>query len=101
MRSRLALLLPALIAGFVAPAARGAGWVWPVDGRVIGRFHLRWSAYVAGSNRGIDIGAPLGTPVVSACSGRVAFAGWIGTSGRTVSVVCGGLTATYVNLGSV
>lgn len=50
--------------------ARG-GLVWPVDGVVISRFGQREGE----RHEGIDIAAPVGTPIWAAGSGRVIFAG--------------------------
>jgi hypothetical protein len=82
-------------------AARGERWRWPVRGPLLERFHVGRDPYAGGQHRGLDIAAAAGTPVRAACSGRVAFAGVAGDSGRTVSVVCGRLTATYLHLGSI
>lgn len=83
------------------PTQASTGWRWPVRGAVISPFHTGSDPFAAGQHRGIDIAAPAGTPVLSACSGQVSFAGYAGSSGRTVSIRCGGLTATYLHLGSV
>jgi murein DD-endopeptidase MepM/ murein hydrolase activator NlpD len=50
-------------------ASHGTGrFIWPTSGRITQRY---WSGH-----RAIDIGAPVGTPVVAADSGYVIFAGW-------------------------
>ncbi len=52
-----------------ASAARGTGhFGWPVSGRITQKFWTR--------HPGIDIGAPLGTPMYAADSGYVTTAGW-------------------------
>ncbi|MBI5301678.1 MAG: M23 family metallopeptidase [Chloroflexi bacterium] len=52
-----------------ASAARGTGhFGWPVSGRITQKFWTR--------HPGIDIGAPLGTPIYAADSGYVVTAGW-------------------------
>jgi len=91
----LALLAP------VAAADERAGWRWPVAGPVVSTFRYGSDPFARGQRRGIRIGAPLGTPVRSACAGRVRFAGSVGTSGQTISVACGGYVATYLHLSSL
>ena len=80
-------------------AARGATWVWPVHGRVLARFayHAR-TPFARAQRRGVDLGAPAGTPVVAACPGRVRFAGSVGTAGRAVSTACGAYVVSYLHL---
>jgi Peptidase family M23 len=88
IRAALCLLL-ALLACLIAPApgATGAeGWQWPVRGPVLTPFRNGADPYAAGQHRGIDIGAPAGSPVLAATGGRVRFAGVAGSSGLTVSV---------------
>jgi len=76
-------------------------WEWPVQGPVLSTFRYGRDPFARGQRRGIRIGAPVGTTVRSACAGGVRFAGTAGTSGRVVSVVCGGWTATYVHLAAL
>ena len=57
--------------------------------------------FAAGQHRGADLGAPAGARVRAACGGRVSFAGRVPGGGRTVSVRCGALVATYQHLGRV
>jgi murein DD-endopeptidase MepM/ murein hydrolase activator NlpD len=84
-----------------APETAGASWRWPVHGAVITTFHVASTPFARGQHRGIDIAAPAGTPVRAACTGRVTFAGFVPTAGRTVSVRCGGLTASYLHLSRI
>jgi hypothetical protein len=73
--------------------------MWPVRGPVLARFAYRATdPFTRGQRRGIDIGAPAGTPVVAACAGRVRFSGAVGTSGRTVSVACAPYVVSYLHL---
>jgi hypothetical protein len=74
-----ALSLPA------APALAGGDWAWPVRGQVLTEFRNGDDPYAAGQHRGVDIAAPIGTPVVAAAAGTVAFAGTVGSSGLVVS----------------
>src|SRR5881296_292194 len=68
-----ACLIPA------APAHATGTWTWPVVGPVIRAFDPPDSPYGAG-HRGIDIAAPVGTPVRAAAAGTVTFAGSVGGS---------------------
>lgn len=95
---RLALLSAWAILLVVPSGAAAERWRWPVDGPLVERFHVLSDRFAAGQHRGIDIAAARGTPVASACEGTVTFAGTAGTSGRTVSIACGRLTATYLHL---
>jgi murein DD-endopeptidase MepM/ murein hydrolase activator NlpD len=61
-----------------ATPARGT-YAWPVQGPILRSFVSPLGPYGPG-HRGIDIGAPFGTPVAAAQDGVVAFAGWIGGS---------------------
>jgi Peptidase family M23 len=81
--------------------AAAGGWRWPVRGPVVEAFRTGPDPFAAGQHRGIDIAAPIATPVRSACSGTVTFAGFAATAGRTVSVACGPLTASYLHLASI
>lgn len=48
------------------------GYTWPARGVLTSGFGWRWGRM----HRGIDIAAPIGTPVVAAASGVVVTAGW-------------------------
>lgn len=69
---------PALLAAEVAPPAPGS-YAWPVLGPVLRPFEPPATPFGAG-HRGIDIGAPVGTPVRAAQAGVVAFAGAVAGS---------------------
>src|SRR5207244_102457 len=69
-----------------APAAAAGDWAWPVRGPVLTPYRNGTDPYAAGQHRGIDIAAPVGTPVSAAVAGTVRFAGTAGSSGLTVSV---------------
>ena len=98
--SRVVLLgLVALL--LTADAVAAAPWRWPVDGAPVRRFAVGPDRFAAGQHRGVDLAAPVGAPVRAACAGEVRFAGAVGDAGRTVSVVCGALIASYLHLGSV
>ncbi|MEY2516569.1 MAG: hypothetical protein QOJ89_3927 [bacterium] len=95
------LWLPTLLFGAVGPV-RASSWQRPVDGPLLRSFALGPNPYARGWHRGVDLGAPPGAVVRSACDGRVSFAGRVpGPGGQTVSVRCGALVATYQRLGSI
>jgi murein DD-endopeptidase MepM/ murein hydrolase activator NlpD len=104
---KLAALIPALVALVAAvalslvPTARAAPWQAPVRGPVVRAFALSADRFARGQHRGVDVAAPLGSPVRAACGGRVRFAGRVPGGGRTVSVACGRLFATYQHLDAI
>jgi len=99
MRVRLAAL-SALLVLVVPPAA--SAWTWPVDGPVLRPFSFGSDPYAAGQHRGIDIGAPSGTPVRAAAGGMVSFAGTVPNGGKTVTIQTStGYAVTLVHLGSI
>jgi murein DD-endopeptidase MepM/ murein hydrolase activator NlpD len=75
--------------------------IWPVSGRITSGFGYR-RLWVGGTNfhAGIDVAAPLGTPVRAARSGVVSVAGWIpGGYGNTIYLEHGsGLQTRYAHL---
>ncbi|HEX4841434.1 MAG TPA: M23 family metallopeptidase [bacterium] len=79
-------------------------FVWPARGRITSGFGFRTHP-VFGTREmhtGIDIGAPLGAPVVSAREGKVIWAGWYGGYGLFVRVDHGsGLITAYSHLSKI
>jgi murein DD-endopeptidase MepM/ murein hydrolase activator NlpD len=72
--------------------ASSSGFVWPVHGVVTSGFGWRWGRM----HEGIDIAVPNGTAVVSAASGTVIIAGWMGGYGNLVVVDHGnGISTAY------
>ena len=55
----------------VEPGADGddVAWAWPLSGRIIGQFSE------SGANKGLDIAAKVGDPVLAAGPGRVVYSG--------------------------
>lgn len=103
VRVFLFTILAALLAGFAACASSAVarGWLRPVDGPLLRPFAVGPDRFAAGQHRGADLGAPAGARVRAACGGWVSFAGRVPRGGRTVSVRCGALVATYQHLGRV
>lgn len=48
------------------------GYIWPAKGTLTSGYGWRWGRM----HKGIDIAAPIGTPVYAAASGKVISAGW-------------------------
>jgi murein DD-endopeptidase MepM/ murein hydrolase activator NlpD len=73
-------------------APQGSGrFIWPTSGYITNRF--------SPTHLGIDIGAPLGTPVYAADAGVVTSAGPMGTYGLAVIIDHGkGFTTLYAHL---
>ena len=92
------LLVTVVLLVLAPPAHAAERWRWPVRGEVITPFHLAASPFARGQHRGIDIAAAAGARVRSACTGRVTFAGRVPGRERAVSVRCGGLVATHLEL---
>ncbi|MBW3607129.1 MAG: peptidoglycan DD-metalloendopeptidase family protein [Actinobacteria bacterium] len=103
MRWLFIIAVPVLLASFAAmtTAAIAREWIRPVDGPVVRPFSVGADRYAAGQHRGVDLAAAPGSRVRAACGGRVSFAGRVPGGGRTVSMRCGSLVATYQHLGSV
>lgn len=93
---RLFVLLLIIVCSVALPARAESGleFVPPVEGAVLRGFEPGETKYSAG-HRGVDLLAPVGTPVRAAAEGRVHFAGRV--AGRpSVSVDHGnGLRTTY------
>lgn len=100
-RRRPAAALTASVAVLLAADAAPAAWRWPVRGEVITPFAVGANRFAAGQHRGIDIAARAGETVRAPCGGRVAFAGRLPGRGRGVTIVCGPLRATILELGPV
>jgi murein DD-endopeptidase MepM/ murein hydrolase activator NlpD len=63
-------------------------FIWPTSGRITSGYGFRRSPFTGARqfHSGIDIGAPTGTPVRAAMSGRVTHVGFDNTFGNTVII---------------
>jgi septal ring factor EnvC (AmiA/AmiB activator) len=78
-----------------APAPTSGGFIWPVNGTVS-------QEYGHNGHPGIDIAAPLGTPVVAAKSGVVISAGWnSGGYGNLILIDTGDVVNAYAHLSAI
>ncbi len=77
-----------------APAANGQ-WIWPLTR---GQYFSEYGYREGGFHRGLDIAAPVGTPVVAVAAGTVVAAEWDGGYGFCVTVDHGnGLLTKYAH----
>ena len=58
------------------------GYMWPAQGVLTSGYGWRWGRL----HRGIDIAAPVGTPIVAAASGEVISAGWHSGYGNLIKL---------------
>jgi len=58
------------------------GYAWPAQGVLTSGYGWRWGRL----HRGIDIAAPIGTPIVAAAAGEVVGAGWHGGYGNLIKL---------------
>jgi murein DD-endopeptidase MepM/ murein hydrolase activator NlpD len=75
--------------------------IWPVDGRLMGAFGERTDPFSGEGafHKGVDITAPIGTPIRATADGIVVFAETESTFGRLVKVNHGnGLETYYAHL---
>ena len=97
----LAVAAPPVLAAAAAPSTAAAldrpagGWQWPLPAPrvILRRFSPPPMPYAAG-HRGVDLGAPVGTPVRAAGAGVVGYAAPLAGRG-VVTVVHGALRTTY------
>jgi hypothetical protein len=99
---RVLALLPVLLA-FQVGVSPALAWTWPVEGPVLKKFSFDpEDPYAAGQHRGIDIGAPSGTPVAAPAGGTISFAGTVPGGGLTLAIrTLDGYSVTLVHLGAV
>ncbi len=78
--------------------------IWPVEGRLQGAWGMRIDPFSGegGFHRGVDIGAPYGSPVKATADGMVVHAGYMGGYGRLVIIDHGnGMQTYYAHLSRV
>ncbi len=81
-----------------SPPAPGGPLLWPTSGVLTSPYGWRWGAM----HRGIDIGAPSGTPIYAAASGTVFFSGWMGGYGYLILIDHGdGRVTAYAHQSSL
>ena len=98
------LKLTTVVVAFLVWVPVASAWSWPVKGPVLQPFSYDEAhPYDAGQHRGIDIGATAtGDPVVAPEGGTVSFAGFVPTSGESLTIETGdGYSVTLTHLGSL
>ena len=72
-------------------------FLWPTNGKISSRFGLRTSSATGNSrlHKGLDLFAPLGTPVIAADSGQVLKTDYDGGYGYCILLYHGGGVATF------
>ena len=78
----LALQLPPLPPSDEYLPSAFDGYIWPAQGVLTSGYGWRWGRM----HQGIDIAAPIGTPVVAAASGKVINAGWHSGYGNLIRI---------------
>jgi len=81
--------VPALPVGPV-PGQSASGLIWPVNGVITSPFGPRWGSF----HPGLDIGAPMGTPIRAAKAGTIVFAKPYGGYGNYTCIDHGGGLST-------
>ncbi|MEO1341688.1 MAG: M23 family metallopeptidase, partial [Cyanobacteria bacterium J06635_13] len=76
-----ALSLPSLADDEYLPNAFD-GYIWPAQGVLTSHYGWRWGRI----HQGIDIAAPIGTPIVAAAAGEVIGVGWYGGYGNLIKL---------------
>jgi hypothetical protein len=70
----------------------------PVGGPVTHAFDVGGNPYEGGRHRGVDLAVARGAVVRAPCRGEVVVAGRVGTSGRVVTLRCGGWRVSVMPL---
>jgi len=98
------LRLTTVVVAFLFWVPVASAWSWPVRGPVLQPFSYDEAhPYDAGQHRGIDIGVSAnGEPVIAPASGTVSFAGFVPTSGESLTIeTADGYSVTLTHLGSI
>src|SRR5438270_13075397 len=98
------LKMTTILTVFLVWAPVAQAWSWPVHGPVLQPFSYDEShPYAAGQHRGIDIGSTAqGDPVIAPASGTVSFAGFVPSSGESLTIeTADGYSVTLTHLGSL
>lgn len=69
----------------------------PIWGRITSRYGRRWGKM----HSGIDLAAPIGTPIMAAASGQVVFTGWNGGYGWFIKINNGKFGTNYGHLSKI
>ncbi|MCA1840456.1 MAG: peptidoglycan DD-metalloendopeptidase family protein [Actinobacteria bacterium] len=89
------------IVGAASCSAASAGFIAPVDARIVRHFEQPLGPFSAG-HRGVDFDVSAGTPVVASNDGRVTFAGPVADDGLFVTIAHqGNLETTYSFLSAI
>ena len=81
--------------GLVSNPGGGGGWVRPLAG-------YQWVRGFDGIHSGVDLSAPIGTPVMAANGGTVIFAGWSNWGyGYSIVLAHGPFTTLYGHLSGI
>lgn len=88
---------PTQVAVGTAQGVEGAQgrFLWPLEGRITSAFGGREIFGSESFHRGIDIAAPLGTPIAASAGGTVIWSGVKGTYGNLVKIDHGNGFVTY------
>ena len=85
---------PVAAAPSASPRTTAGGYSWPMCAPVTSEYGPRWGRM----HRGIDLGAPTGTPIRAIRAGTVIFAGWQGGYGQITLVDHGnGVVSAYAH----
>jgi hypothetical protein len=98
------LRLTTIAAVFLVWVPVAQAWSWPVQGPVLQPFSYDEAhPYDSGQHRGVDIGATAsGDPVVAPAGGTVSFAGFVPSSGLSLTIeTVDGYSVTLTHLGTV